>query len=118
MDIFVISVKEHPEKEIIVFKEIYDYLKTKGYTEWTGQWLVIEGIPVEFIPAGGLAKEAVENAIETKFEGVQTKIISPEYLILLFLKAFREKDKIKIQLLLQQAEINMENLKNLLNRYN
>ncbi len=118
LDIFVIPQKEPNEKELVILSDIYEYLKDRGYNQWIGQWLIIEGVPVEFIPAEGLAREALDNAITIEFEGIETRVISPEYLIALFLKAFREKDKAKIQLLLQQAEINMERLKLLLNKYN
>ncbi|MCM8785297.1 MAG: nucleotidyltransferase [Candidatus Omnitrophica bacterium] len=118
LDVFVIPIKEYSEKEVIEFKKIYDFLQEKGYNEWIEQWLIIEGIPVEFIPAEGISKEAVENAVEIEFEGIKTKVITPEYLIIMFLKAFREKDKLKINLLLQQSEIDMNKLKELLKKYN
>jgi hypothetical protein len=38
----------------------------------------------------------VKNAVEVEYEGVKTKVITPEYLIASFLKTSREKDKIKI----------------------
>ncbi|MFN4227164.1 MAG: nucleotidyltransferase [Candidatus Ratteibacteria bacterium] len=118
LDVFVIPIKEYSEKEVIELKKIYDFLQEKGYNEWIGQWLIIEGIPVELIPAEKMSKEAVENAVEIEFEGIKTKVITPEYLIIMFLKAFREKDKLKIHLLLQQSEINMDKLKELLKKYN
>ncbi|PIP12806.1 MAG: hypothetical protein COT45_04875 [bacterium (Candidatus Stahlbacteria) CG08_land_8_20_14_0_20_40_26] len=118
LDIFIILAQESKDKKLINLSPIYDYLKSKGYNEWIGQWLIIEGIPVEFIPAFGLAKESVENAIETNFEGVKTKVMTPEYLISLLLKASRDKDKIKIKMLLEQTRIDMEKLKALLTKYN
>jgi len=118
LDIFIIPEKEVGEEELLLLSPIYEYLKNKGYNQWVGQWLIIEGVPVEFIPAEGLAKEALENAIEIEFDGVPTKIITPEYLIALFLKASRQKDKIKIQMLLEQAKIDMGKLEEILDRYN
>jgi len=117
LDIFIIPQKEVGNRELFLLSPIYEYLKNKGYDKWVGQWLIIEGVPVEFIPAEGLAREALENAIETEFEGVQTRVMLPEYLITLLLKASRDKDKIKIQMLLEQAEVNMEKLKEILHRY-
>jgi predicted nucleotidyltransferase len=117
LDLFV-TLEEEPSKEqLIVFSSIYEYLKEKGYDEWTGQWLMVEGIPVEFIPAEGVGEEAVANAVETTFEGVATRVISPEYLIALFLKASREKDKVKIRMLLDQANVDMERVRDILVRY-
>lgn len=119
LDIFIIPIQEIQRKEILSLSEIYDYLKTKGYSKWVGQWLIIEGIPVEFIPAtDGLFREAVENAVETKFEDIKAKVIIPEYLIALFLKAKRAKDIIKIEMLLKQTKVNKEKLKEVLLKYN
>ena len=117
LDILVIPLQAAGEEKVISFLPIYEALKAKGYNQWTGQWLMIEGVPVEFLPAEGLSKEAVDKAVEPEFEGVGTKVITPEYLIALFLKALREKDRIKIRLLLEQAKIEREKLKGLLTRH-
>lgn len=118
MDILVIPLKESKEKELILFSPIYEYLKRKGYNKWVGQWIIIEDVPVEFIPVDGLSEEAVENAIEIEYEGVKTKVISPEYLIAMFLIVSREKDKRKIEMLLEQVEIDMKKLKQIVDKYN
>lgn len=118
LDIFVVLSQQKKGQKLIYLSGIYDYLKKKGYTKWVGQWIIIEGVPVEFIPAEGLAKESVEKAIETEFEGLKTRVISPEYLIALLLVAARPKDIIKIQMLLGQAKIDMEKLKRISKRYN
>jgi hypothetical protein len=118
LDIFYIPLQEPRNKELILLSTIHNYLKTKGYDEWVGQWIIIEGIPVEFLPAEGLSKEALQNAIETEFEGIKTKVMGPEYLIALLLKAGRDKDKIKIEMLLKQTTIDKEKLKEILSKYN
>jgi len=117
LDVFIIPEGDVDERQVIVLSSIYEYLKGKGYDAWTGQWLIIEGTPVEFIPAVGVAEEAVANAVETTFEGVKTRVMSPEYLIALFLKASRDKDKMKVRLLLDQAVINTQRLRAILTKY-
>lgn len=117
LDLFVIPKKKVGKDKIFVFSPVYEYLKKRGYDSWTGQWLMIEGVPVEFIPAEGVAEEAVQNAVETDYEGVKARVITAEYLIALFLKASRDKDKIKIQMLLEQTTMNMTHLRNILERY-
>lgn len=117
LDLFIIPEKKVGKEQLVVLSSVYDYLKEKGYDTWTGQWLIVEGIPVEFIPAEGVAEEAVKNAVETLFEEVMTRVISPEYLIALFLIASRDKDRIKIRMLLEQATINMEHLRDILVRH-
>ncbi len=118
LDIFVIPIFQTEKKKLIDFSGIYNYLKAKGYNEWVGQWIIIEGVPVEFIPAdSGLMKESVEKAIETEYEGVKTKVIRPEYLIALLLIAGRQKDKLKIEMLIDQAKVDMKKLKRILAKY-
>jgi len=116
LDIFIILPKKLKEKNLIILSPIYEYLKKKGYL-WKEQWIIIEGIPVDLFPVDELEKEAVENAKETEYQGAKTKIIVPEYLIALFLRTNRDKDERKIQMLLEQAQINMEKLTKILNEH-
>lgn len=78
---------------------------------------MIEGVPVDMFPADPLEKEAVEQAQEVEYEEVKTKVIIPEYLIALFLRAGRDKDWRKIQMLLEQGEIDRERLQRILSQY-
>ena len=116
LDVFIILEKETDEKELIILTPIYEYLKNRGYL-WRKNWILIEGIPVDIFPADSLEKEAVEKAEVTEYEGIKTKVITPEYLIALFLRAGRGKDIRKIQMLLEQTEINMERLHKILAKY-
>lgn len=118
LDIFVIPIQPITKKQVISFLPIYDYLKSKGYNRWVGQWVIIESVAVEFLPAEGLAEESVTNAVEIKFEDVKTKVITPEYLIPLLLKAGRDKDKRNIEMLLSQTDIDMSKLNKILAKYN
>lgn len=117
LDIFI-AIENGTNQKIIVLSPIYEYLKKHGYNEWVGQWIIIETIPVEFIPVDDLAGEAVRDALETDFEGVKTKVMTPEYLIALLLRAGRDKDIIKIEMLLKQSKINKEKLNDILKKYN
>ncbi|MFN4226877.1 MAG: nucleotidyltransferase [Candidatus Ratteibacteria bacterium] len=117
LDIFIIT-EEVQNQKLIVLSPIYEYLKKRGYTEWIGQWIIIEGIPVEFIPTtDALTVESIENAVETEYEDIKTRVMTPEYLIALLLKAGRNKDKIKIEMLLKQAEIDNDKLQKILDKY-
>ena len=116
--------RKHHKKALLLESHLFsgtnrvlDYLKKKGYDKWIGQWLMIGGVPVEFIPAWDLSQEAVENAVKTEFEGIATKVIAPEYLIALLLVASRQKDAIKIRMLLKQAKVDIEKLKRITAKY-
>ena len=114
LDIFIILIKE--TEELIDLSPIYEYLKKKG-CYWKKQWIIIKEVPVDFIPADALGKEAVENAKKTEYEGIKTKVIVPEYLIALFLKAGRDKDIRKIEMLLEQAKIDTGKLDKILEKH-
>ncbi len=116
LDVFIILEKETEEKGLIILSPIYEYLKNKGYT-WKEHWIIIEDIPVDIFPADPLEKKAVEDAKETEYERIRTKVIIPEYLIALFLRAGRDKDIRKIQMLLEQVEIDIEKLIGILDEY-
>ena len=116
LDILIILYQEIKEKELIFLTPIYEYLKNRG-CQWEGQWIIIGGVPVDFIVADKLATEAIENASQTEYDNVEVKVVVPEYLIALFLKAGREKDMMKIEMLLRETEIDIEKLDNILNRY-
>ncbi len=116
LDVFVVLEGEADASELIVLTPIYDYLRNRGYV-WKGHWIMIEGIPVDIFPADPLEREAIAEAVEVEYEGTMTKVMTPEYLIALFLRANRAKDQGKVALLLEQAEVDMEKLAGILNRY-
>lgn len=118
LDVFIILPPENKKTNLVFLTPIFNYLEQKGYKDWVEQWIVIEGIPVEFIPAEELAEEAVENAVEAAYEEIKTKVMTPEYLIALLTKAGRDKDIIKIRMLLEQIKIDREKLENILTKYN
>lgn len=115
LDVFIL-MEEGGEEGLIVLTPIYHALQSRGYV-WKGHWVMIEGIPVDIFPADALEREAIGDGEEIEYEGVQTKVMRPEYLIALFLRAGRDKDFRKIQLLLEQGEICREKLQEILGRY-
>lgn len=116
LDVFIIPSEKGEEKNLILLSPISDYLEDKGYS-WKGKHIIIEGVPVQFIPVDKLEEEAVRNAKEIKYEGVETKVMTPEYLIPILLRAGRKKDIEKIEKLLDQTKIDMKKLKGILHKY-
>jgi len=115
LDIFILT-ETTSTQTIIDLSPIFEYLKQKGYT-WKGEHILIEGVPVQFIYADELEKEAVEKARIVEYEGVKTKVIAPEYLIAILLRAGRKKDREKVEKLLQEAEIDMKELQDILDKF-
>src|SRR3990172_7329041 len=64
IDVYV----DFPKDQVIVtLNPIYDYLKAKGYRT-KDVWIIIEGNPVQFLPAADpLSEEAVSRAAKKKY---------------------------------------------------
>lgn len=116
LDVFIIPIERADENNLIVLSPIFDYLKSKGYS-WKGEHIIIEGVPVQFIPVDKLEKEAVENAKMIEYEGVKAKVITPEYLIVILSRAGREKDIEKVKRLLKQTDIDRTTLEEISNKF-
>jgi hypothetical protein len=111
LDIFFI-----PARETLVLAPIYDHAKKKGY-QAQNEMILIEGIPVQFIPAyNELVHEAVENAAETRYKDIKTRVVRPEHLIAIALQTGRAKDRERTIRLLDEAAIDRSLLKDILKR--
>lgn len=113
IDIFFIP----PEKEkLILLTPFYDFLLKRGYKTYK-EYIMIGNTPIQFIPATTeLEKDAVENAILVKYRNIDVKILRPEYLIAIFLKVYRPKDRDKLIKLLDQTNIDKTFLSDILER--
>lgn len=110
LDIFVILTREKKKSRVIDLTPVYDYLKKRKY-KWKGEHIVIEGVPVQFIPVDELEEEAVRNAKMITYKGVRTRIVTPEYLVAILLRAGRKKDIMKVEKLFIQAKVKMAAVK-------
>jgi hypothetical protein len=114
IDIFILI--EHKQKNLVILTPLYDYLKKSGY-KWKGEHMIVEGIPVQFIPADELEEYAIKNAKKITYEGMDTKIVRPEYLIAILLRAGRKKDINKIEQILEETKLDASKLKKILGKY-
>jgi len=113
LDIFFIPTTEG----IDVLSPIYRELKKRGYS-LEKECVLIEGIPVQFIPVyNELVKEAVEAAVESTYKRVRTRILRPEYLVAIALQTNRPKDRERAVRILIQAKIDSKLLTGLLKKY-
>lgn len=98
---------------------IYRWARSHGYPE-VAEHIVIDGIPVQFIPAYDLALEAVANAVELDYDGQPVRVITPEYLIAMYLQpgARTHKRLARVGALLDEGSVDRRLLNELLQRYN
>ena len=103
LDIFVVL----PEKPggLLTLTPLYNDLRRRGYLE-AGECVLIEGIPVQFLPAyNALLEEALAEARETLYERTPTRVLRAEHLVAIALQTGREKDHERIRVLKEQAPL-------------
>lgn len=96
---------------------LYEFARGRGYVE-QAEALIIEGFPVQFIPAyNDLVREAVANAATLKYRGVEAKVVKAEYLVAIALQTGRAKDRERVVQLLDSDVVNRAFLFGILGRY-
>jgi len=115
LDIFV--VLPQTETGMLTLSPIYEALRNRSYKE-EGECVVIEGIPVQFIPAySPLLEEALTEAVEMNYEQTPTRVFRAEHLIAVCLQTGREKDRLRVRLMREQAELNGDYLTAIIERH-
>ena len=104
LDVFILLPSESGGS-VISLDALYGALRKRGYNE-EGETVSIEGVPVQFLPAyNALIEEALEQAREIDYEGVPTRVVKAEYLIAICLQTGRAKDRARVAMLREQAEL-------------
>ncbi len=113
LDVFV-RLPEENECTLLIMKPLYEWLESKG-CKFLGEHILIEGIPVQFIPAyNELVNEAVENASVLNYDNVPVRVIAPEYLIAIMLQVNRNKDRERALRFFEEYQINETKLQRIL----
>jgi hypothetical protein len=96
--------------------EIYAHLQKQGW-QVKGEYLLVNGFPVQFLAAHGLTEEAVREARLIDYEGVPAKVFRAEYIVAIAASVGRQKDMARIQQMCQQADLDKTLLDNILYRH-
>jgi len=115
LDVFVILPKD--AGNLLSLAPLYEALRSRGYTE-EGECVLIAGVPVQFLPAyNALLEEALREARETLYEEVSARVVRAEHLIAICLQTGRDKDRERVRILREQAELDMSYLAGVLQRH-
>ena len=115
LDIFVILPQT--ASGLLTLEPLYSALRARGYVE-ENECVIIAGVPVQFVPAHNeLTVEALTQAREVSYEQTLTRVLRAEHLLAIALQIGRDKDRERVRLLREQAELDTEFLDDLLRRY-
>lgn len=115
LDVFVILPQN--AANLLSLAPLYEALRGRGYAE-EGECVLIEGVPVQFLPAyNALLEEALREARETPYEEVFARVVRAEHLIAICLQTGRDKDRERVRILREQADLDMNYLAGVLQRH-
>ena len=115
LDVFVILPQS--TATLLSLAPLYEALRARGYVE-EGECVLIEGVPVQFLPAyNALLEEALREAPETSYEEAPTRVIRSEHLIAICLQTGRDKDRERVRIFREQADLDMNYLAEVLRRH-
>ena len=102
---------------LLTLAPIYEALKRRGCEE-EGECLLIEGMPVQFLPAyNALLEEALAEARETPYAATLTRVLRPEHLAAIMVQTGRDKDRQRFYTFMQEAAMDAEYFQSVLNRH-
>ncbi|GAA5140851.1 hypothetical protein GCM10023213_24070 [Prosthecobacter algae] len=114
LDIFVILPTQGM---LITLEPLYAALNGMGYS-LDKECVVIEGVPVQFLPAyNPLVEEALSAAQDTKLGETITRVLLPEYLAAIMVQTGRSKDRQRLTAFLEQAVFDKTRLESILAKH-
>jgi hypothetical protein len=116
LDVFVV-LPTAPGGALLTLRPIYDYLLGLGYRP-QGQFIVMEGWSVEFVPpATPLVEEALTAAVSRDVNGVATRVFTAEHLTAICLQVGRARDDDRIERFIEAGVLDTETLDPILRRH-
>ena len=114
LDIFIVV---DDQSTLQPLESLYRYLKKKGFRPQQEQ-IIIEGIPVQFLPAyNELLKEAVNEAREIVYQGTATRVMTAEHLAAVMVQTGRGKDRERFFKMIEEAKIDQGKLTRMAERF-
>ena len=116
LDIFVVLPQTN-NGLLVSLTPLYDHLREAGFKE-DKECVLIEGVPVQFIPAyNPLTEEALINAATMDYDGTGVPVFSAEHLVAIALQTGRGKDRARVQAFIDAEVCNLTTLTDILKRH-
>lgn len=116
LDIFV-ALPTAPSGSLPTLGPVYDFLLGRGYRP-EGQFIVMEGWSVEFVPpATPLVEEALADAVTREVNATTTRVFTAEHLAAICLQVGRARDHDRIERFIEAGVLDAERLAAILCRH-
>lgn len=116
LDVFIIIPGD--TGAIVSLSSIYSWLGVQGY-KYDKEQVVIEGVPVQFIPVyNSLINDAVQNSIQKQYGSTNAWVVSAEYLMAIMVQTYRPRDRDRLVRFLDETKINEAIFSEILEKYN
>ena len=116
VDIFV-ALRTDAGSRLISPQPIFDYLAARG-CRMEGEYIVIAGWPVQFLPpTGPLVEEALAEAITLPVGNIPARVFSAEHLAAIALQVGRAKDKARLLQFIEAGVLDSERFQAILTRH-
>ena len=103
---------------LINLAPIYEYIKQNSKAVEKGEYLIIEGIPVQLIvPESGIHEEACKSPTIVNEHGFKIKLFPIEYLMAIMIHLNKPKYKYRLSVI-EEDEYDYDKLNIILKRYN
>jgi hypothetical protein len=117
VDIFA-GFKSDPGSLLVNPQAIFDYLKTRGCA-MEGEYIVVGGWPVQFLPAGTpLLEEALKDSVNKEVDGTPVCVFTAEHLAAIALQTGRAKDKARLLQFIEAGVLDAVRFQSILARHN
>jgi hypothetical protein len=116
LDIFI-RFEKAPGSPLVSLDPIYEYLQKRGH-KVEGTHIMIEGWPVQFLPADDdLSGEALLQAVEKDVTGTKAWVMKAEHLMAIALRTGRGKDLIRLEQFVRYKAFDENELSRILARH-
>lgn len=116
VDIFV-AFREQPGQIIVSPRPTFDYLTARGGI-FEGEYIVIAGWPVQFLPpTSPLVEEALAQAVTVDVEGTPARVFTAEHLAAIALQTGRAKDHARLLQFIEAAVLDEQRFQALLQQH-
>ena len=117
IDVFV-YLKHQGSGTIVDLSPLYEYLTSKKGYRHDGDYILVEGFPVQFIvPYDALSEEAFSKAAVVSLAGNRMKIFDIEYLIAIMLQLGKRKYRERLRILIEDKPFDDAKLVDVLTRF-